>query len=165
MKLYVHRAGTGEKVLCVHGSGGSGASWATLAEEVVGVEIIAPDRSNYGKSPRVGRSSLASEAGAIAELLDSPIHVLGHSYVGVLCLMATALRPDAVLSLTVVEPPALHLAVDNPAAAQLMDELSEIYPPASCGTPQEWINRWGEILGLGSNEGPLTAGKGRQSQR
>jgi len=41
---------------------------------------------------------------------------VGHSYGGVVSLLAAAQRPDAVASLTVIEPPAFGVAVGEPAA-------------------------------------------------
>ena len=45
-----------------------------------------------------------------AALLDGPADLVGHSYGGVVCLLAAALRPEGVRSLTVIEPPAFAVA-------------------------------------------------------
>ena len=51
----------------------------------------------------------------LAALLRPGDHLVGHSYGGVVSLLAAALRPDALCSLTVIEPPCLDVARDDAA--------------------------------------------------
>jgi pimeloyl-ACP methyl ester carboxylesterase len=52
----------------------------------------------------------------IARLLDDlgPAHLVGQSYGAVVVLLAAALRPKQVLSLTAIEPPVFDLARGDP---------------------------------------------------
>jgi pimeloyl-ACP methyl ester carboxylesterase len=53
-------------------------------------------------------------------LLGDGAHLVGHSYGALGALFAAALRPDAVRSLTLVEPPVYGLARGYPAAEQFL---------------------------------------------
>ncbi len=58
----------------------------------------------------------------------------GHSYGGVISLLAAALRPDAVRSLTVIEPPALDVARGDPAVDAMVARIEDLWsgePPDS----------------------------------
>jgi len=52
----------------------------------------------------------------VAGELGNGAHLVGHSYGGVIALLAAARRPEAVRSLTVIEPPATRVAAGHPAA-------------------------------------------------
>lgn len=146
--LHIRRAGSGTPVVCVHGSGDSGKTWVALADLVPGYQLIAPDRPNRGSSLQVDRSDLQSEAADVVELLGSGAHLVGHSYGGVLALLAATQSPDKVLSLAIIEPPAFQLAPESAEAQLFMRRLSPLYPPPPEMKPQEWNDRWLEALGL-----------------
>jgi pimeloyl-ACP methyl ester carboxylesterase len=101
--------GTGDRVVLVHGSMAAGPqTWhdqQPLADDRL---LIVPDRRSYGDSPD-GDGDFERDAEDVAELLAEGAHLVGNSYGGVVALLAAAKRPDAVRSLTVVEPPALGL--------------------------------------------------------
>lgn len=54
----------------------------------------------------------------VAELLGDGAHLVGHSFGGCVALAAAAQRPDATLSLTLIEPAMHKLATDNGAVRQ-----------------------------------------------
>src|SRR5919198_138719 len=68
------------------------------------------DRRGYGDSPPRATPAtfdvraFDTQAEEIADLLGEGAHLVGHSYGGLLSLLAAACRPDAVRSLTVIEP-------------------------------------------------------------
>ncbi|HVT21679.1 MAG TPA: alpha/beta fold hydrolase [Mycobacteriales bacterium] len=95
-----------------------------------GFRVLAPDRTNYGQSPRsttggTGRSQggvaevsmIEDDAEAIAELLGDGGHLFGYSYGGIVALVIAARYPDRVRSLSLLEPPAMQLLNDGPALA------------------------------------------------
>lgn len=49
----------------------------------------------------------------LAALLGDGAHLVGHSYGAIAALLAAALRPKAVWSLTITEPPVFYLAKSN----------------------------------------------------
>lgn len=65
-------------------------------------------------------ADFAREAPLVADQLGEGAHLVGHSYGGVISLLAAAVRPDAVRSLTVIEPPAFGAARGHPAVEEFV---------------------------------------------
>jgi pimeloyl-ACP methyl ester carboxylesterase len=63
-------------------------------------------------APEAG-SDFDVDADDIAELLDDGAHLVGHSYGGLVAMLAAARRPDAVRSLCLLEPAAPSLLADD----------------------------------------------------
>jgi pimeloyl-ACP methyl ester carboxylesterase len=76
--------------------------------------LVLPDRRGYEPNPPEDRSDFEVDAADIAVVLGDGAHLVGHSYGAVGAMFAAASRPDAVWSLTVIEPPAHCLARGNP---------------------------------------------------
>ncbi len=72
------------------------------------------DRRGFGKSPLTKRVDFDSDANDIANVLSDGAHLVGHSYGAVVSLLAARRRPNAVKSLTVIEPPAFKIAHNRP---------------------------------------------------
>src|SRR5437016_1467228 len=113
--LDIDRLGSGPTVVLVHGSiVDARRTWRkqyVLADEF---SLVIPNRPGYAGSPALPRGDFDVEAPLIASLLGDGAHLVGHSYGGVLALLAAALRPEAVKSLIVSEPGLLQLAAGNP---------------------------------------------------
>ena len=140
--------GSGERVVCVHGS----LSWGTYAFRAQRPladthALVLPDRRGYGASPATGPADFEVDAGDVAALLADGAHLVGHSYGAVVALLAAARRPEAVRTLTVVEPAALAIARGDPAVEQLVQRLSELDAAAAGLTPAEFVLRFLEALG------------------
>ena len=117
--------GAGPRAVLVHGSMSFG-ELAFSEQRPLGerwrLELL--DRRGYGTSPaRAGRVDFDEDARELAALLDEPAHLLGHSYGGVVCLLAAALRPGGVRSLTVIEPPAFAIARGDPAVEEVVARI------------------------------------------
>ena len=116
--------GDGEPAVLVHGSFGWGAeTWREqrpLADEY---RLLLVDRRGFGASPADGRVDFERDAEDIAELLADGAHLVGHSYGGVVSLLAAARRPDAVRSLVLIEPPAFGVARGNAAVEELIRDI------------------------------------------
>ena len=102
-------------------------------------------RRGYGRSPDVQRVDFERDGADLAELLDEPAHLVGHSYGGIGALYAAARRADAVRSLTVIEPPALALAGNDPAALELQRRLAAVFEAG--GEPRRLYARFMEAWG------------------
>jgi pimeloyl-ACP methyl ester carboxylesterase len=117
--------GDGEPALFVHGSFGWGEeTWREqqpLAEEY---KLLLVDRRGFGTSPANGRVDFERDAEDVADLLADGAHLVGHSYGGVVSLLAAARRPDAVRSLVLIEPPAFGVARGDPAVEELIRNVS-----------------------------------------
>ena len=83
--------------------------------------LVVPTRSGYAPNPPLQRTDFEDQAGDLAELLEPGDHLVGHSYGGVVSLLAAARRPDALRSLTLVEPPAFGVARGHPAVERFLD--------------------------------------------
>jgi pimeloyl-ACP methyl ester carboxylesterase len=140
--------GSGERVVCVHGS----LSWGTfafraqrpLAEDR---SLVLPDRRGYGASVANGPADFEVDANDIAVLLGDGAHLVGHSYGAVVALLATARRPEAVRTLTVVEPAALAVARGDTAVEELIEALTDVNAAAAGLTTAEFGLRFLEALG------------------
>lgn len=105
MDLEVLRLGRGPRVVLVHGSIVPGErTWRHQLELAERWTLWIPNRPGFGESPPLPRGDFEAEAPLIADLLGDGAHLVGHSYGAVIALFAAAVRPEAVLSLTVSEP-------------------------------------------------------------
>jgi pimeloyl-ACP methyl ester carboxylesterase len=122
-RLVVRRAGSGDPVVLLHGSGGGLHSWAAVAERLTGAyELWMPARRGYRPSDvPPGPKSFADEVADVTAVLDAigrPAHLVGGSYGATLALHVVAAEPGRLRSLAVFEPP-LFAAGD--ALAPLLD--------------------------------------------
>jgi len=93
-----------------------------LAEQF---EIVAPNRRGFPPGPDVERVDFEDEAVWLKQFLRPGTHLVGHSYGGVIALLAAAAHPESVRSLTVIEPPAFGVARAVPAADEFMERIEE----------------------------------------
>lgn len=121
-ELSVLRAGHpgGPRLILVHGTPGSAASWADyLVAPPPGMEVLALDRPGFGASgPEGAVTGLAGQAAAVAALLpedDRPVVLLGHSLGGPVVARVAAEHPDRVTGLVLL-------------AASLDPALEKIHP-------------------------------------
>jgi pimeloyl-ACP methyl ester carboxylesterase len=139
--------GDGTPVVLVHGSFATGAEeWAAqqpLANE--GFRLLVPDRRGYGKSPAAKGEDFLRDADDIAELLGDGAHVVAHSYGGLGAMLAVAQRPDATLSLALLEPPAFTVARHDSAVHAMTEELRGVF--AADLPDREWLMRFLQAVG------------------
>jgi pimeloyl-ACP methyl ester carboxylesterase len=89
--------------------------------------LLAPDRPGHGRSPDA-RQDFDAEAPLIADqLLDEPVHLVGHSYGAIVAMLAAARRADHVESLVLIEPPATGVAAGNPIVDSWGAELRALF--------------------------------------
>ena len=118
--------GDGEPAVFVHGSFGWGEeTWREQRPLADSHRLLLVDRRGFGGSPARGRVDFERDADDVAELLPNGAHLVGHSYGGVVSLLAAARNPRAVLSLTVIEPPALGLLRGDPVVDEFIATLRE----------------------------------------
>ena len=70
------------------------------------------------------------DADDVAELLGhggEGMHLVGSSYGGVVALLAAAQRPEAVRSLTVIEPPAMAVAMEDPDVFKFAADMQQYW--------------------------------------
>jgi pimeloyl-ACP methyl ester carboxylesterase len=120
--------GEGVPVIFVHGSMSTGTE--TFSEQKPlsdAYRLILLDRRGYGGSPFTSCSDFDVDAQDILSLLEHPAHLVGHSYGAVACLLAAALQPAMILSLTVIEPPAFGLVRGQEPVELAIEHLKATY--------------------------------------
>ena len=126
--IHVEHWGEGPPVMLVHGSIAGGAStWAAQRPLAARWRLVVVDRRGYFPNPPAEREDFEVDAGDVAGLLTEPMHLVGHSYGGVVAMLAAARRPDAVRSLTVNEPPAFGILPDDPVVRDHARGLRELW--------------------------------------
>jgi pimeloyl-ACP methyl ester carboxylesterase len=100
-------------VLALHGSVSLGRMWRPLAERLGARRVVAPDLHGYGdnaETPVHGAARLdLGLAAAHLRRLPAPVHLVGHSYGGMLALEVAAAMPERLASLTLIEPVSFHV--------------------------------------------------------
>jgi pimeloyl-ACP methyl ester carboxylesterase len=128
-----------DRLVLVHGSVTNGATtWRAQAPLADRYRLVVLDRPGFPPGPPVERVDFDADAAWLAELLEPGDHLVGHSYGGVVTLLAAALRPDEVGSLTVIEPPCLDVARGNPVVDAFVAGGKELRA-AGPSDPEEYL--------------------------
>jgi pimeloyl-ACP methyl ester carboxylesterase len=152
--LFAEAWGAGTPVVLVHGSLAIGSDeWQAqkpLADE--GFRLLPIDRRGYGHSPAAEGEDFLRDAEDIAELMGDGAHLVGHSYGGLGVLCAAARRPDATLSITLLEPGAFALGQHDPAARTLFSSVRELWDQNL--PDDQWVIRF--LTAVGSDPDSLS---------
>lgn len=144
----VQEWGQGVPAVLVHGSLTTGEEdWEgqrPLATE--GYRLLVPDRRGYGGSANGSGEDFLRDGDDVAELLGDGAHLVGHSYGGLAALVAADRRPQAVLSLTLIEPPAFGLCADHPAVAALIAQGRDLWAQTEL-TDREFLEAFLRLVG------------------
>ena len=148
--LHVTVWGDGSPAVFVHGSFGWGEE--TFKEQrplADRYKLVLVDRRGFGQTPpRDERVDFAKDADDVAELLarEERAHLVGHSYGGVVSLLAAARRPSAVRTLCLIEPPAFGLVRGRPEVEELIDLTAKAADEAS--DPEDYRARFLRAFGF-----------------
>ena len=98
-----------EPALYVHGLGGSSQNFTDLAALLADrFDGLAVDLPGFGYSDPIRSYSIRAFAARIVALLEhedrGPVHLVGNSLGGAICVRVAALRPDLVRTLTLISP-------------------------------------------------------------
>jgi len=150
--VHAEELGEGDPVVMIHSSGMSSRQWRHLARVLsTSHRAVIPDLLGYGGT----RGWTAGETFDIAEdvevvlavvhALDRPVHLVGHSYGGMLALaVARALDADRVSSIAVYEPVAWGAAFDDPGGV-VRDDLARFgdeFFSLEQGGSDDWYRRF-----------------------
>jgi pimeloyl-ACP methyl ester carboxylesterase len=129
VSVHVEVVGQGPRLVLVHGSVGFGQEvWAPQRRLAERFTLVVATRSGYPPNPPLVRIDFEDQARELADLLEPGDHLVGHSYGGVVSLLAAGLSPELLRSLTVMEPPAFGVALDDPAVREFLGAFEPDYP-------------------------------------
>ena len=139
-----------ERIVLVHGSVvGGRATWREQRRAGVdGAELVVVERPGFAPGP-LEDVDFDDHADWLVERLVPGDHLVGHSYGGVVCLLAAArARPRGTLaSLTVIEPPCPRVALDDPVVAAFAREGAALYARARDLEPEAFLRTFLEAVG------------------
>jgi pimeloyl-ACP methyl ester carboxylesterase len=148
--------GQGGPVVLVHSSGLSSQQWGPIVPRLAAAHrVLAPDLLGYGGSdpwPDPDNFDLAADLAivrAVIEHAGAPVHLVGHSYGGVLAMLAAREAPTRVRSLALYEPVTFHVLVDRDAegAADLAGADDGTFLDATTGGDARWVGRFVDYWG------------------
>lgn len=131
-----------ERLVLVHGSVGTGAiTWSEQAPLADRYELVVVERSGYPPNPPLERIDFDVQARELRELLRPGDHLVGHSYGGVVALLAAA--EVELRSLAMNEPPAFAVARGNPAVEEFLVKMDR-----APSDPREYLEYFLPIVGV-----------------
>lgn len=131
----------------VHGSVTcAAATWNGQRQLAELFDVVFVERPGFPPNPPAERVDFEADAELIAGLLEDGDHLVGHSYGAVIALLVAARRPDAVRSLTILEPPATSVAPDDAAVAAFAAAGAELYSDPT-DEPEAFLRRFLAAVG------------------
>ena len=116
-----------ERLVLVHGSVTNGATtWGAQRPLAERYRLLVLERPGFLPGPPVERVDFEEHADWVAERLEPGDHLAGHSYGGVITLLAAA-RFGNLRSLTVIEPPSLDVARGDPAVEAFVQAATALW--------------------------------------
>jgi pimeloyl-ACP methyl ester carboxylesterase len=144
------------RLLLVHGSVVNAELTFGAQKPLAGrFEIVAPNRRGFPPGPDVERVDFEDEAVWLEQFLAPGTHLVGHSYGGVVSLLAAATRPELLRSLTVIEPPAFGVARSVPAVDEFAKRIEEHWTGGP-RDPAEFLRGFLAIVGSSIPPGELS---------
>lgn len=134
--------------LALHCMMGNASYWGPISKALGSkLRISAPDLPGHGQSPDwPGEPDYHTyTTRAVAPLIDRPMDLIGHSLGATVALRIAVAAPEAVRSLTLIEP-VLFAAIRNPANDSAMRALGDL---VAAGQEDEatrrFLSEWGGI--------------------
>jgi len=134
--MAIEELGADDRVVLVHGGGAAGvAAWQPQLGLAERYRLVIPTRLGYPGSPPTPREDFEVDARHLAELLGGGAHLIGHSYGAVAAMLAAALRPGAVRSLTMIDAACSGVARGHPVIDAYEARMQQIVgaPPSDPG--------------------------------
>jgi pimeloyl-ACP methyl ester carboxylesterase len=156
VELHYEEHGEGPPVVFIHGGVLNGAmTWSEQQPLAERWRTVIVDRPGFGTSSPVERVDFELDAERVVALLDrgtelwgvDRVHLVGHSYGGVISLLAAAARPTALASLTVIEPPAFGVAAGNPSVDGLVAGLQDHWRNGPRENPARFLDTFLRLVG------------------
>ena len=119
-KVFFDERGSGDPVVCIHGSWTSGLTWSQVAERLSDrYRVISYDRRGHSRSQRdVAQHTIHDDAADLAAIIEqvasAPARVLCNSYGGVVTMRLAATKPELLRGFAAHEPPAFGVLEGSP---------------------------------------------------
>lgn len=146
---YARHGDAGVPLLCLHGAGGTHASWYNAVKLLHRVSAVVPDLPAHGQSTGQGRTTVAAYAGVVTALLDAlqlpQVVLAGHSMGGAIALWLALQQPQRVRGLVLagtgaklrVHPDILQAAKDGRPIGAASTRPANAAPPATSSLPRQ----------------------------
>jgi pimeloyl-ACP methyl ester carboxylesterase len=112
-------------------------TWAAQGSFADRFDVVLYTRSGYPPKPALERIDFEQQADELATELRAGDHLVGHSYGGVVSLLAAARGPK-LASLTVNEPPAFDVARGNAVVEDFLASIALFR--ATAPSPREYLD-------------------------
>ncbi|UXU74798.1 MULTISPECIES: alpha/beta fold hydrolase [unclassified Paracoccus (in: a-proteobacteria)] len=151
--------------LALHCMMGSGAYWQPIARALADrVRITAPDMPGHGDSPEWAgpppdyHTHVTRE---VAALIDRPMDLIGHSMGATVALRIAIAAPEAVRSLTLIEPVLFAAAPDPLQDAVMRHVLDHLKHGRAEDAARIFLDTWGGL----DWQGQSPAGRARLARQ
>ena len=151
--IFYRDVGAGSPLLLIHGSFSNGpTTWARQMEEIRHYHrLIVVDRRGHGQSPAEPRPyTIAGDALDVLEAAGraggGEIHVVGHSYGGMVALEMARIEPHRIRSLHLIEPPYLSLMPEDSDVSSVIEQGKSIFRNAAIVGPEGTATAFMEML-------------------
>jgi pimeloyl-ACP methyl ester carboxylesterase len=150
-EIAVVERGEGPPVVLLHASGLGAQQWGAFVPRIAEKHrVLAPDLLGYGKSaawPDPANFELEADLAVVRAVVahaGEPVHLVGHSYGGVLALCAAHELPGAVRSVLVYEPVAFGVLTgrDPEGVAELAALEDGTFLDPETGGDARWVSRF-----------------------
>jgi len=146
------------RLLFVHGSVvNADLTWSAQKPLTERFDVVAPNRRGFPPGPDVERVDFEDEAVWLAQFLGPRTHLVGHSYGGVVSLLAAARHPELLRSLTVIEPPAFGIARGRPGVDEFIERI-DLHWTEGSRDPEEFLRGFLGLVGSSIPQGNFTPG-------
>ncbi len=137
-----------ERVVLVHGSViGGPQTWSAQGPLRDRFDLVVLERPGFAPNPPVERVDFEEQAHLLSGQIDEGDHLVGHSYGGVICLLAAASAAARVRSLTVIEPPCTRVALGNPAVAAFARGGADLWEHGPRDDPEAFLRAFLHSVG------------------
>lgn len=148
--------GDGEPIVLVHSTGMAAGQWRAVISHLNDrFRLLAPNLHGYGRStpwPEGRRLDLAAEAALLRGVIGycgAPVHLVGHSYGGLLALSIVRTAPRDLASLALIEPMSVGVlrSEREDGALSEVDRMQRLFFAAfdggdAAGAMENFVDYW-----------------------
>lgn len=135
--------------LALHCMMGNASYWGPIARHLADlVQITAPDLPGHGQSPAWAGAPPdyhTHVTRAVAPLITRPLDLIGHSLGATIALRIAVAAPEAVRSLTLIEPVLFAAVPDTQGFAQMQALRAQVESGARAEAVQDFLAVWGGL--------------------